>query len=110
MSTNKLTVIDRAADAAVDFLKGLGTATKGVPGAMGQAWKDSHTRTPWLREWEEDQNYGELGGRPILFVDSRAEASYDDHRLWRLLGRVSDALIFIMVFIILALVGMAAGL
>jgi hypothetical protein len=77
----------------VDFLRELVQAVISIPGEMRQEWKDAHTRTDWLRLWE-DAPLADLAG-------NAAAQSYRDWKLWHKLGIVSDALLVLIVLLVI---------
>jgi hypothetical protein len=77
------------ADKVGEFVTDLGASVASIPGGMRQWWKDGHTRTEWLHEWETGP------------IDSEAVQSYRDWKLWRGLGIVSDALIVVIVLLVI---------
>lgn len=80
----------------LDFFRGLLVALAGIPGAMRDHWREAHTLSPWLCEW---------AARPITEIGTdRVRASYQDYKLWRLLGRVSDILLLAIVLLIIVVV------
>jgi len=103
-------VIDtqRVTKNTVEFLRDLLLALKGIPSSMRQAWKDSHTVTPWLREWRKTNLAFTEDGRP-MFVDCDHTGlnSYHDYRAWLWLGRISDALLILIAVLILLCVVLA---
>lgn len=91
---------------ALDFLRSLVEAWRGIPSAMAEDWRAGHTRTAWLREWEKG-NLSEPG-EPVEWFsfDTKSEASYRDYRLWYALGIVSDALIVLVVLLVILAVAL----
>lgn len=89
-----------------EFLKEFWIVVRDVPAEAKRQWHEAHTRTPWLRKW--DQEPCPQGGRPIILVGTEAEASYNDYKLWRTLGVVSDVLLALMLIIIGILLLLAA--
>lgn len=74
------------------FLADLGAAVQGVPSAMVEWWRDSH-------RWTRDKYIYEVV--PDTGLDSiLVRFEHPDYRLWRTLGRVSDALIMLIVLIV----------
>lgn len=86
-----------------------GIALRNLPFEIAQWWHGGHTRSAWLHRWE-DGNCGDPGARPLFYADDTETInSYEDYKLWRTLGRVSDALLLLVALAIIILILAFAG-
>jgi hypothetical protein len=89
------------------FLNDLGSAAVNVPAEIARWWREGHTRTEWLYAWE-DGDHADPGARHLFAISDTDPLN--SYKLWRLLGRVSDALLLtiaalVVLLLILAIVG-----
>lgn len=79
-----------------EFLRDLFDATRGIPSAMRQSWKDAH-------RWDRPKYIYER-----VDYDDKSSAlvakENPDYTLWRRLGPVSDALIVLILVLIVLMV------
>lgn len=79
----------------IDSLRDLFDALVGLPAAIRDHWREAHRMSPWLGVWADV---------PMDQLDTdRVQASYRDYKLWRLLGRVSDAILLVIVALLVIL-------
>lgn len=84
------------------FLSDLLWAWRGIPSEIIRLWRESHRVTPWLRYWRDPSVR-------VIRIDALrlGEQSYYDHRLWLMLGVLSDMVLALLMISVVALVLLA---
>lgn len=88
-------------------LEEVGIALRGLPGEVADWWHNGHARSSWLRRWEDGNCADWDNGVLFYHNDYESIHSWEDYKLWRMLGRVSDALILLLVLTIVLIIALA---
>lgn len=82
-------------------------AIREAPSDIARWWRDGHTRTVWLMEWQKG-DFADPGFPPLFFAnDTQSLNSWADYNLWLLLGKVSDTLIILIAVVTIITIGLA---
>jgi hypothetical protein len=88
---------------AQEFLRELALTTRNVPAEIATWWRDSHRWDRQTHLYIDEHQTLPSGGETVTMT-WRVDPEY---RLWRTLGKVSDALLLTIAVLIVVLIGVA---